>query len=108
MRIVLLITIVESLALMLWLAYAYHKRREANLQAMAPANALRHPSSRALKSESSSIVHKWQRVGQQDDRRIVNGSVVTRETPSTVHRSSARKSHQLMYKRWSMERHDSE
>jgi len=45
--------------------------------------------------------------GQQDDRLPMNGSVVTgEETAPSVRRALARKSHQVMYKKWSQDRHD--
>jgi hypothetical protein len=65
MKIIIVITVVETLMLTLWLAYSYSRRRKSNL-------------------------------------RIALG----RPGPTFVHRAFARKSHQVMYKKWSKDRHE--
>ena len=48
----------------------------------------------------------WLPEGQPDDRTPMNGSVTeSRGTPS-AYRAFARRSHQLMFKKWSQARHD--
>ena len=44
--------------------------------------------------------------GQADDRAPVNGSVAQTERPASAQRAFARRSHQLMFKKWSQGRHD--
>ncbi|MGH9971443.1 MAG: hypothetical protein ACREBG_27115 [Pyrinomonadaceae bacterium] len=51
-------------------------------------------------------LNPWLAEGQADDRRPMNGSVAdSSETPS-VQRAFARRSHQIMFKKWSQARHD--
>jgi hypothetical protein len=52
------------------------------------------------------LANPWLVEGQADDRPPVNGSVrESGETPSGQ-RASARRTHQLMFKKWSQARHD--
>ncbi|HXD34870.1 MAG TPA: hypothetical protein VN643_27365 [Pyrinomonadaceae bacterium] len=44
--------------------------------------------------------------GQADDREPVNGSVAQTGRPASAQRAFARRSHQLMFKKWSQGRHD--
>ena len=54
---------------------------------------------------------RWQRLnpklseGQADDRAPVNGSVAASTGSAAEQRSFARRSHQIMYKKWSQARH---
>ena len=51
-------------------------------------------------------LNPWLSEGQADDRIPMDGSVKdSSETPS-VQRSFARRSHQVMFKKWSQARHD--
>ena len=99
---------------MLWLAYSNHKRRQSNLR-----NAVRdqsgstpnRPEQNALLplpySARWSFINEWQVQPQHDDRPPMSGSVESRShaTPSEA-RAFSRQRHQLMYKKWSQERHD--
>lgn len=49
---------------------------------------------------------KWHLEGQADDRRPMLGRVGESTGSSSSRRSVARLAHQVMYKRWSQERHD--
>ena len=106
MKLIILITVVESLLLVLLMAYSHYRRR--------PSNALAHPSTRGHVQHESvlmnarhwSSMNKSQLEGQRDDRQQMNGSVAISEYPPSVQRSFARKSHQLMYKKWSSDRND--
>lgn len=48
----------------------------------------------------------WLLEGQADDRTPMNGSVQNIGGPPTVQRAFGRKSHQVMFKKWSQARHD--
>ncbi len=48
----------------------------------------------------------WLSEGQADDRTPMNGSVEESGTSSSAQRAFARRSHQIMYKKWSQARHD--
>ncbi|HSE22163.1 MAG TPA: hypothetical protein VLB68_10910 [Pyrinomonadaceae bacterium] len=51
-------------------------------------------------------LNPWLSEGQADDRTPMNGSVTdSGETPSGQ-RAFARRSHQMMFKKWSQARHD--
>ena len=64
------------------------------------------PATVPFDSERWSLVSPWLSEGQRDDRIPMDGSVRDSiETPSGQ-RSSARRTHQLMFKKWSQERHD--
>ena len=52
------------------------------------------------------LLNPWLSEGQPDDRLPVNGSVTDCHGPPSVRRAFARRSHQLMFKRWSQARHD--
>ena len=51
-------------------------------------------------------LNPWLSEGQSDDRTPMNGSVKDGEGPPSVQRSFARRSHQVMFKKWSQARHD--
>ena len=52
------------------------------------------------------LANPWLSGGQRDDRTPMNGSVGDCDGPPTVRRAFARRSHQLMFKKWSQARHD--
>jgi hypothetical protein len=52
------------------------------------------------------LANPWLTEGQPDDRTQVDGTVITTVGSKSARRASARLSHQLMFKRWSQERHD--
>ena len=51
-------------------------------------------------------LNPWLSEGQPDDRTPMNGSVKDSGGTPSVQRSFARRSHQVMYKKWSQARHD--
>jgi hypothetical protein len=105
MKIIILITVVETLMLMLWLAYSSHRRRQSDLRIATT----RHPdgSSSLPAAAHWSAINRSQVQGQADDRRPLNGAVTTSKgMDGSVHRAFARKSRQLMYKKWSKDRHE--
>ena len=112
MKIVILITVIEMSALMVWMIYKHYKRQElipvvAGHRSHSPAAARR---IKASMGESAPYMTINDRLldGQSDDRRPMNGAVATHnEMDASSGRSFARRTHQLMYKRWSQERRDS-
>jgi len=48
----------------------------------------------------------WLPEGQADDRTPMNGSVKNIGVPPPVQRAFGRRSHQVMFKKWSQARHD--
>ena len=52
------------------------------------------------------LANPWLIEGQPDDRMPVNGAVAVSGGTSAERRSFARRSHQLMFKKWSQERRE--
>ena len=52
------------------------------------------------------LANPWLSEGQADDRTPMNGAVEKGDRTHSSHRAFARRSHQLMYKKWSQARHD--
>jgi hypothetical protein len=52
------------------------------------------------------LANPWLSEGQADDRIPMNGSVGSADRTAPEHRAFARRSHQLMFKKWSQARHD--
>ena len=52
------------------------------------------------------LANPWLSEGQADDRRQMDGSVAHNDAPASANRAFARRSHQLMFKKWSQDRHD--
>ena len=111
MRIVLLITVLESLAIASWLILRRLRNETPKLQpaemvpvyarANAPAAA---PS--ALEASHWKFINNWQVADQGDDRGLTGGAVATRPGSNPARRSFARRSHQRNFKTWSQARHD--
>jgi hypothetical protein len=113
MKLIVLITVVESLALMLWLAYSYHKRRPSTSFAVVGERSgsvhqpQLNPSLLLRDSGHWSFINDWELQPRYDDRPPLNGFVAPRsEAAPSVRRAFARQCHQLMYKKWSKDRHD--
>jgi hypothetical protein len=111
MKIIIVITVVETLMLTLWLAYSYYRHRKSNVRIAlgrpGPTIDYRDGSLLSPSPGHGSAINRSQVQGQQDDRRLMNGSVpVSKEVAASVHRALARKSHQVMYKKWSKDRHE--
>jgi hypothetical protein len=73
----------------------------------ALGNVVRHPPARVpFDAERWALANAWLSEGRADDRIPMDRSVRDRgETPSGQ-RAFARRTHQLMFKKWSQERHD--
>jgi hypothetical protein len=52
------------------------------------------------------LANPWLSEGQPDDRKPMDGSVKDSGETSSGQRAFARRTHQLMFKKWSKERHD--
>jgi hypothetical protein len=52
------------------------------------------------------LANPWLAEGQADDRMPMNGSVAESGGSASAQRAFARRSHQLMFKKWSQARHD--
>jgi hypothetical protein len=52
------------------------------------------------------LANLWLSEGQADDRTPMNGTVEKSDRTRSSHRAFARRSHQLMFKKWSQARHD--
>jgi hypothetical protein len=52
------------------------------------------------------LANPWLSKGQADDRPPVDGAVEKSDRTHSSHRAFARRSHQLMFKKWSQARHD--
>jgi hypothetical protein len=52
------------------------------------------------------LINQWQVTEQSNDRMQQDGSVAGSVNVSASNRSTARRQHQINYKRWSQERHD--
>ena len=52
------------------------------------------------------LANPWLSEGQADDRRPMNGSVARTGRSASAQRAFARRSHQVMFKKWSQAKHD--
>jgi len=106
MKFIILITVVESLLLVLMMAYSHYRRGQSNALIQHPSTDHGQRTSLVKSATHWSSMNKSQLEGQRDDRQQMNGSVAISEGSASVRRSSARRSHQSMYKKWSRDRHD--
>ena len=112
MRIVLLITVLESLAIACWLMVRKFRNELPKLQlsaSMVPVypspNARAHVPS-ALEASHWNFINDWQVEDQADDRGLTRGAVAAQAGSDPERRSFARRSHQRSFKTWSQARHD--
>ena len=68
--------------------------KQSNLLRPTPLDAIR-----------SSRLNPWLSEGQADDRTPINGTVAERSGSASAQREFARRSHQIMFKKWSQARH---
>jgi hypothetical protein len=110
MKIVLLITVVESLAIASWLIfrrfrneYSLVQPQESMIPDYADATA-----TASIPAEVShwNFINNWQVEDQSDDRRLTLGAVAAGAGSEPERRSFARRSHQRSFKTWSQARHD--
>lgn len=110
MKIVLLITVVEILAVASWLILLrfrneYSKVQPAESLIPVRANATSRPSAPSDVSHWN-FINNWQVEDQSDDRGLTLGAVAAGAGSKPERRSFARRSHQRSFKTWSQARHD--
>jgi hypothetical protein len=112
MKIVLLITVLESLVIASWLTIRRFKSETSRTQpaeslvpVYANANA-RVGAPSALEVSHWNFINNWQVEDQADDRGLTLGAVTAGAGSSPERRSFARRSHQRSFKTWSQARHD--
>ncbi len=109
MRIVLLITLIES-ALIAVLMIVWRSRR-SNATAPVPVRVTESPGSatnslNAMGAARWAFINDWRVEPQADDRIQTSGQVARSTEPAPGRRSATRRRHQAMYKQWSRNRHD--
>ena len=114
MKIVLLITVIESFAVALLLILWRFKSAYSILPARVPARSISGADYLPTKSTRRSVpdesrwtfINSWKVEPQSDDRMPALGDVAQSAASRSARRSTARRTHQAMYKEWSKERHD--
>ncbi len=116
MKIVLLITLLESLAIASWLLLRRFRNEDSRTQlteVMIPVNAnaaVPAPSRSSVPTSMGvsrwNFINNWQVDDQANDRGLTFGAVAERTGSSPERRSFARRSHQRSFKTWSQARHD--
>ncbi len=112
MKIVLLITVLESLAIAFWLILQRFRNERARIQPaeiMVPtfaAVSARASASSSLEISRWNFINGWQVEDQADDRGLTLGAVAGRAGSAPERRSFARRSHQRSFKTWSQAKHD--
>jgi hypothetical protein len=71
-----------------------------------PAGTLPNSPDAAQIARRWALANPWLAEGQADDRTPMDGSVKDTGGPPSQQRASARRKHQLMFKKWSQDRHD--
>ena len=108
MKIVLLITLVESALLALFMIL--WRNRNARIPARVPVVSAASRSTNkpaALRDSRWAFINGWNVEPQSDDRIPAFGDAASSITSSgSANRSVARRRHQAMYKQWSQDRHD--
>ena len=64
------------------------------------------PAPQAFDAIRWALANPWLAEGQADDRTPMNGAVADGGGTAAEQRSLARRTHQLMFKKWSQARHD--
>lgn len=115
MKIVLLITVIESFVVALLLILWRFKSAYSILPARVPSrsiisDAVNLPAEsmrrKALDESRWTFINSWKVEPQSEDRMPVLGDVAQSAASPSARRSTARRMHQAMYKEWSKERHD--
>jgi hypothetical protein len=111
MKIVILISVIEMSVLMAWLIYKHYRQQAipavAGQRSVISSTNSRRPNRTSSFPESAHhpLMNERLMEGQRDDRQQMDGSVAAdAEIGIASVRAFARRSHQLMFKRWSQER----
>jgi hypothetical protein len=112
MKLVLLITVLESLAITSWLLLRRFRSGNSKMPAKQILIPILTTATKASILTSSfeasrwSFINGWQVEPQADDRKPTFGAVAAQAGSASGQRSFARRSHQRSFKAWSQERHD--
>ncbi len=111
MKLVFIITALESLVLTLWLTlfWSFKQRKLRMSGALVPesaAAAARVPAESPREAAHWLFINGWQMRDQANDRRPMLGAANRGIGPQSVRRSIARRTHQVRFKEWSQGRHD--
>ena len=115
MKIVILISVIEMSVLMAWLIYKHYRPQAIpvvagpRLYSSTVNNRRPNRTSSIRELAHYPLMNERLSEGQSDDRQQMNGSVAPdAESGTSSGRAFARRSHQLMFKRWSQERRGEE
>jgi hypothetical protein len=91
--------------------FARHEKNKWSKVGMTPTGPLftsipNSPASAPFDPIRWALANPWLTEGQPDDRTPMDGSVTDSGQTPSGQRSFARRTHQLMFKKWSQERHD--
>ena len=105
MRIVLLLTLVES-ALIALLMLVWRSRKTAQVLIRLSGSQPKPTSPDAARDARWAFINDWRVEPQADDRMQASGQVARSSETASGRRSTTRRRHQAMYKQWSRARHD--
>jgi hypothetical protein len=111
MKIVFLITALETLVIALWMILRHSRKRRLQVAPLESSFLMEKPRAELHDLDSWdatrwSFINRWRVDDQADDRTPMSGAVAVSSGAPSAYRSFARRSHQLMYKKWSKDRHD--
>src|ERR1700730_14336875 len=110
MKIVLLITLLEGFVLtLLLMTQRYYKNRPSGASSAVPQRSSGSANDYMPQPRDTArwaFINEAQSEGQADDRNPMLNTVAGGAGSSAARRSSARRSHQLHFKKWSTDRHD--
>lgn len=111
MKIVLLITVVESAliaVLMIWWRFRNVKTpvRIPLRATVSDVSAKPEDTGAVIRNAHWGFINQWTVAPQAQDRMQARGAVGVSSETASGRRSTARRKHQAMYKQWSRERHD--
>ena len=108
MKIVLLITVIESaiVAVLLIMWRFRSMTKPAVLPARLAGQSPKPVTGDATRNDHWRFINSWRVEPQFNDRMQALGAAHSGSETESVRRSTARRRHQAMYKQWSRERHD--
>lgn len=112
MKIILIITVLETLALALWMLTKHRRHPRLEIAQGRLDNRVREeitqvamlPSPDLFDFNRRAFIHSRQISPQADDRTPMQGAVIDGAGPPAVRRSVSRRTHQLRFKEWSQNR----
>jgi hypothetical protein len=110
---ILLAAIAACLMFLFFMGRGTSQKHEALLSPLEPLLALINvnPDANSPTLDHFNVIswaqqNQWSVEGQADDRRPMNGGVSVSPGSASAQRSATRLTHQVMYRKWSGERHD--